>query len=524
MIWRQAQRKYRPLVTIIETDCNAWNIFNENMNYAGRDRMDELEQLREEHRPLVKLGVEACWQQIEQENFFIMENPDRSRIWDLPEIQELINRDDVYVVRGHSGAYGGTNSNGDPIKKTYQWITNSKELADAVSRKLTQEQLQECVPLIGKEVGLSAHYPTKLCQAILRAIRYEAKKKWPHRFLKTNQVYYQEPVQDPAAWGEVLQMTKRIFDTTTAKALNLSDTDNLYGKISELVPWEIVRIQLTKMPMVRRIPKDLLFTHRGAALEYNDGSIDIESEPIDGLHFPRQRFKRAVAYGIFWYGYGDPQEAQEQPPTAPKSDQGPAPAPSSSFSTITFPGCPADVTTDTQAAVRRLHLNLGHPTEKELLRLLAWQGAISKQMISAVKHMQCASCQRTQKHKQPRPSAMPVANMGQFNDNLQSDVFYCRDVLGINYPVLGIIDQSTLLHQACRMPDTSSETTLDLFRKTWFKPYGYPMNIRVDPGAPYAKNFRDYVERRGIFLEVVPAEAHWRIGLIERRNAVLRDI
>ena len=50
------------------------------------------------------------------------------------------------------------------------------------------------------------------------------------------------------------------------------------------------------------------------------------------------------------------------------------------------------------------------------------------------------------------------------------------------------------------------------------------MNIRVDPGAPYAKNFRDYVERSGIFLEVVPAEAHWRIGLIERRNAVLRDI
>ena len=119
---------------------------------------------------------------------------------------------------------------------------------------------------------------------------------------------------------------------------------------------------------------------------------------------------------------------------------------------------------------------------------------------------------------------MPVANMGQFNDNLQSDVFYCRDVLGVNYAVVGIIDQSTLLHQATRMPDTLSETMLDIFRKTWFKPYGFPMTIRVDPGASYAKHFRDYVERRGILLEVVPAEAHWRIGLIEMRNAVLRDI
>ena len=285
----------------------------------------------------------------------------------------------------------------------------------------------------------------------------------------------------------------------------------------------MVRIQITRAPVVRRIPKDIYFTHRGAAIEYHDGQIEIESEPLDGLHFPRQRFKRAVAFGIFWYGYGDPLEAKEQPPAKAPEEDRPETAPTT-FSTVIFPGCPADVPQDTLAAVRRLHLNLGHPTEKELLRLLAWQGAVSKHMVSAVKHMQCNSCQRTKKHQQPRPSAMPVANMGQFNDNLQSDVFYCRDVLGVNYAVVGMIDQSTLLHQATRMPDTLSETMLDIFRKTWFKPYGYPMTIRVDPGASYAKHFRDYVERRGILLEVVPAEAHWRIGLIERRNAVLRDI
>ena len=72
---------------------------------------------------------------------------------------------------------------------------------------------------------------------------------------------------------------------------------------------------------------------------------------------------------------------------------------------------------------------------------------------------------------------MSVANMGQFNDKLQSDVFYCRDILGVNYAVVGIIDQSTLLYQATRMPDTLSETMLDIFRKTWFKPYGDPMTI-----------------------------------------------
>ena len=522
-LWKQSQDKYKPLAVVVETDCNPWNIFNENLNYAGRNRMDQLQRLRAVHRPLVKLGVDACWKQIMDGNYFLMENPQGSRFWELPEVQELMVRDDVYLVRGHSGAYGGTNSNGDPIKKTYQWLTNSKELADAVSRKLDQDQLRECVPLVGEEVGLSATYPTRLCQAILRAIRSEAKKRCPQRFLKVHEIYYQEPVQDPAARGEILQDTKNIFSTTTTKALNLSDTDRLYSKISQLVPWEIVRIQITRTPVVRRIPKDIDFTHRGAAIEYHDGLIEIESEPLDGLHFPRQRFKRAVAFAVLWYGYGDPLEAKEQPAAQQPDEDKPKPAPVT-FSTVTFPGCPADVPQDTLAAVRRLHLNLGHPTEKELLRLLAWQGAVSKQMISAVKHMQCASCQRTKKHQQPRPSSMPVANIGQFNDNLQSDVFYCRDVLGVNHAVVGIIDQSTLLHQATRMPDTGSETMLDIFRNIWFKPYGYPLTIRVDPGAPYAKHFRDYVERRGIFLEVVPAEAHWRIGLIERRNAVLRDI
>ena len=55
----------------------------------------------------------------------------------------------------------------------------------------------------------------------------------------------------------------------TSKALTLPDTDPLYCKIAELVPWEIVRVQITRTPMVRRILKDILFTlePRGIFLE-----------------------------------------------------------------------------------------------------------------------------------------------------------------------------------------------------------------------------------------------------------------
>ena len=145
-------------------------------------------------------------------------------------------------------------------------------------------------------------------------------------------------------------------------------------------------------------------------------------------------------------------------------------------------------------------------------------------MLTAIKHMVCASCTRTKPARRPRPSTVPTANMGQFNDSVQTDGFCCRDVAVANYAVIGIIDQSTLLHQAARLPDMSSNTTLEIMRNLWFKPYAFPSVMRADPGTNYGLNFRSHVERPGIWLDIIPAEAHWRIGLIERRNTVPRDI
>ena len=62
-----------------------------------------------------------------------------------------------------------------------------------------------------------------------------------------------------------------------------------------------------------------------------------------------------------------------------------------------------------------------------------------------------------------------VAGLPRGNDTIQTDVFYCRDVIGANHAILGIIDQSTPLHQACRLKDMSSNHTLEIFRNLWFQ-------------------------------------------------------
>ncbi|CAJ1448531.1 unnamed protein product [Effrenium voratum] len=426
--WRETQWRLRPLTLIAAMECTHWSIFNENLNYRGKHRLDDLQRLRQQQEPLVDFAIDGAFDQIEMGNYFLLENPARSRIWELPRMQELAARDDVFIVQGHSGAYGGVNSQGLMIKKTFQWMTNSRDIADAVSRKLDETQLQYCTPLQGADVRQSAVYPANLVKAILRAIKQEAQRRTPTRFLVPKQVFHQEPVRDPESWSDALEKVVRVFNATPMKSLTLPDDDPLYQQICLLVPWKIIRIQITRCPVQRRLPRDINYSHRGALIQYQDGTVQVETEALDGLRYPKQKFSKAAAYGIFWFGFGDPEDA---------------------------------------SAVTRMRLNLGHPTQKELIRMLAWQG--------------------------------------------------------INHPVLGVIDQSTLLHQAARLPDFLPETTKDIFKWLWCKPYGFPYNLRIDQGGNFGGAFRTYMEGHGVMLDIIPAETRWRIGLIERRNSILRD-
>ena len=132
----------------------------------------------------------------------------------------------------------------------------------------------------------------------------------------------------------------------------MPDNDPLHSTICQLVPWEIARIEIARVPTQRRFPIDITYTHRGAAIEYQDGNISIEAEALDGMHFPNQRFAKAASLAIFWFGIGEPEQVKPAPSTT-------------TIDVVTFPNIPNDVPGEVKAAVKRLHLNLGHPGEKE---------------------------------------------------------------------------------------------------------------------------------------------------------------
>ena len=126
--------------------------------------------------------------------------------------------------------------------------------------------------------------------------------------------------------------------------------------------------------------------------------------------------------------------------------------------------------------------------------------------------------------QQPRPSTTPNFYAGQFGDEIQMDVFYSRTLNSTTLIILGMVDRATGLQQASIVDDRSAHTMFHHLENTWLKPYGLPLRIVCDPDTSFKGAFQERVHALGCLLTHCPPEAHHTIGVIERRNALLRLI
>ena len=188
---------------------------------------------------------------------------------------------------------------------------------------------------------------------------------------------------------------------------------------------------------------------------------------------------------------------------------------------ITFPDC--SVPRDIKRAVARLHVNLGHPTSTDLVRMLVLHGSITPQALSAAKKLHCASCERMRQLPHTRPSRT-VKYLGQLNDHLYMDLFYARNTKGENFTLIGIIDEATNLHQVRILQDRNPSTVVEAIRQMWIRPYGTPLKVTLDQDGSFQGDTWEYLARLGVEVDHVPPEAHHRLGKIERNNSVFREV
>ena len=151
-------------------------------------------------------------------------------------------------------------------------------------------------------------------------------------------------------------------------------------------------------------------------------------------------------------------------------------------------------------------------------------GINNQDILAAVEDMKCGVCERIRMPAKPPPAAIPDSGYRQFADSVQLDIVYIRDIAGRNYPVLGVICETTLLHQATILESRLPDEVLRKFIRIWAQPFGFPLLARLDPDGAFRGEFEDYMDVTGTRTDYVPPEAHHRIGLIERHNATLRSI
>ena len=381
---------------------------------------------------------------------------------------------------------------------------------------------------------LSQEYCPGLVEAIVDGLYKTAFEVDPGRFHQPPQEFIAFAVdnfnvdEDLDKWQNIFDSTEALFRRTSHKTIVLSHSDPLWREIEKLVPWHsIERIQLALQPALHRFPTHVPHTHRGSALLYNDGTRQIVSEDLGDLRFPKGRFHKPVNIGIFWFGMAlSPDQLPEpsQPaPGPPHPEDDPLKRADIRDSDIAFKNS-INYGADLKTLVARMHRNLGHPPSTELKKLMAMNGISSQKVLSAVDDLVCASCLRTRPPPKPAPASMPRSNFRQFADEIQLDIVYIRDVAGNNYPVLGIIDECTHLHQACLLESRFPEEITRQFIRTWAQPFGFPLVCRLDADGSFRGAFEEYLDTTGTFTDYVPPEAHYRMGLVERHNATLRSI
>ena len=530
-----AIEKLKPLVLLQGFSCTEWTILQDNCNYVNRP--EELEERREEVRPVLKKAIKWCKKQRAEGRYFAFENPTTSRLWQEPDILDLLEHEDVKLAHCHGGAYGAKNSKGEMIRKPFTFMTNCPELYQRLQRKLSPSELRQCVPLEGKETTLSQEYPPGLVEEILRGIKQCARRRDPERFLPHQAFPADMLNMEPEPWQEVFSSADSTFQRTSNKNFLLYKNDPLWSKITGLVGWHhLERIQFSSQPAMFRMPSHIPHTHRGWALLYNDGEIEVNYEDLGQIRHPRSRFRKPVRIGVFFYGYAETQHSSQPQSTSntlepssglqqPSSSQ-PADNPHNQMTEETGVSWPrfSKVSQDIRRLVHRLHRNLGHPEASEMKKLLAMNGIRDDHILRGVDEMICHSCERVKQPTQPPPSSMPAEGFLQFGDNIQMDIVYIRDITSKNYAVLGVICESTHLHAVALLDNREPEHVCEQLRQVWLDPYGLPLTLRTDADGAFRGTLEDQLSNLGIFIDYVPTESHNRIGLIERHNAIMRGI
>ena len=135
--------------------------------------------------------------------------------------------------------------------------------------------------------------------------------------------------------------------------------------------------------------------------------------------------------------------------------------------------------------------------------------------------LKCSVCQMTQKPKLQRPATLKEAL--EFGDKISLDGVKWTNKDGREYHFYHFIDHGTNYHSAVVAPNRAE--IQDRFTQGWLSWAGTPNEVILDSATEFvSKSFESFLQGLGIKVTVVPPNAHWQMGRIERHGGVLQNM
>ena len=164
-----------------------------------------------------------------------------------------------------------------------------------------------------------------------------------------------------------------------------------------------------------------------------------------------------------------------------------------------------------QEALLKLHTNLGHPGNQNLVRILKHGGA-SQEAVEAARSFQCQQCLAT---AQPRPSlpAKPDRVLN-FNQRIGVDVKYLRGwAVNQKIPAINIVDYASSFQMMVPIfKKETSEQIRQVIQERWINWAGTPDEIIMDPAKPnVSEALIRPTELSGSIVHITAADAHHQL-------------
>ena len=543
--------QHRPYLLVYEIPCTAWTNI-QNLNYPPA----ELQALRATQGKAISRMVDTILTASQHYGgHFLLENPAHTEFWKHPEVRRLQALPTVGFQVGCMCRFGLKDKNGAPLKKPTGWMSDLPAVLQRIALPCLCQQGSHG-QVLGGNSGLSQVYTPQLAQAIIEGVCDSLQQDGDERFVQhyisdkedvtsyhaeveeNYSVYFLDVNRHEDAW---LPLLREVDEQLQGKVRpdKIIPVNTPFGEqLKVLVPWEVMRIQVCRTPVQRRLPLDILqagASHRGAALWLSDGAVRLEAEAISGiLSQSANKFAAPVRAAVFFFGKApdtsldpvtnaQPEAAvHKQPDVANQIDETQIMRPHEpGYRDISFPGAPEAPKWLLQV-LRRVHTNLGHPSVPTLVRHLFAAGA-SDLAVQCARKLQCEVCRRVQPPRQPRP-AKPF-NPQRFNDRLGLDVLWLKDIRGKVHGYLSQVDEATCYHVLSYLHDRSEEEVMRVLINGWMAFFGPPDSVVLDAdGCFRGYRFETLQAQCATQIRYVPADAHYQLGRTERHGQSIRYI